>query len=213
MGPVEWFFAGVLTTGAVGTVLAILSRDLAIPWLLDKVRAKRDRVAELEREQRAHDREDAPIRERIVQKVRSLLRAFQRVFIRGSFTLEEWQAWHNQIYELVDSDSGARALGALYRDAMEALNYDQLWINVQSEAERKEPAQATPGRETTPGMRAYLRRQHDASLTQNVGAASLRFVQVLVALGEENADEEFGDMARQAVALAEATILEAPPLD
>jgi hypothetical protein len=211
VGPIEWFFAGVLATGVVGSVCAILARDLAIPWLLDRVRANRDRAAELEREQRAQDREDAPIRERIVQKIRNLLRAFQRVFIRGSFSLEEWQGWHNQIYELVDSDTGARALGALYRDAMEALNYDQLSINIQIDTERKR-AGLTPARDAAPSMSAYLRRQHDAYLTQNVGAATLRFVQVLIALGEENADNEFGDMAREAVALAEATILEAPPL-
>ena len=209
MSPIEWFFAGALATGAISGGLALLLRDFAIPWLLEKVKAGRERASELEREGRAHDREDEPVRQRVVEKVRALLRGFKRVFVRGSFTLEEWQTRHNQIYELVDSDSGARALGSHYRDAMEALNYDQLWINVQADAARTGLERTR--RDGHVVVTTYVQRRHDAHLTQIVSAVTHRFVDLLMALGEQDADAEFGDIARRAEALAEVITSDAGP--
>ncbi len=193
--------------GGAVVVVAWALKELYAPDLLDRRRQERANRLALEAEQRAFEREDEPVRARIISAARDLLQALRRVFIRGQFSLAEWQGWHDRLYGLVESDSGARALGSgLYLEMVEALNYDQLSINVQVSVES---AQLTPPAASSKAA-AYHRRQHDAQLTQNVGSACLKFVPILVALGVDDADKTFGAAARQAIERAERDLQEPP---
>jgi len=196
---------GGLGGGAVVIVVWVL-KELYAPDFLDRRKQERANRQALEAERRAFEREDAPVRARIISAARDLLQALRRVFIRGQFSLAEWQSWHDKLYNLVESNSGARALGSgLYLDMVEALNYDQLSINVQVSVESSAPPAASSEAATD-----YRRRQHDAQLTQNVGTACLKFVPILVALGVDDADKTFGTMAWRAIELAERELQEPP---
>ena len=185
--------------GALPGVMLWALKEIFVPDILD--RHKQRRAAELQHtlEQRAYEREDAPVRARIISAACDLLRSFQRVFARGAFSLKEWQTLHDKLYQMVDCDTGARALGQHYVQMMEVLNYDQLGINVQASIESGGPLTSK-----------YLQAQHDAQFTRNVATTSLRFVPILDALTADVSIDALSRSAHTALALADQTLSRLP---
>jgi hypothetical protein len=172
---------------------------LGAPDILD--RQKQRRAAELQHatERRAYEREDAPVRALIISASLDLLQSFRRVFVRGAFSLEEWQGLHNKLYQMVDCEKGARALGERYLQMMEVLNYDQLGINVQASIESGGPLTSK-----------YLQVQHDAQFTQSVATTLLRFAPILDALTADGSIDGLSRSAHTALALADQTLSRLP---
>jgi hypothetical protein len=181
--------------GAIGTAVLWAGKEIFIPDFLD--RHKQRRAAELQRaaEQRAYDREDAPVRARIVSAILELLRFLQRALLHRAISLAEWQILHNKLHELVDCDSGSRALGETYLPLMELVNFNRLGINVQASIEAR-------GETHFPSLQA----QYDAQFTLNIATKLLRFLPILDSLGVNTSNDDFSKIAVDALASAKQTI-------
>lgn len=199
-----------LLTYAIGFVSALFlwaAKELFVPDLLDWRRQSREARRTEQAELRAIEREDAPVRQRIAAALRTECKALRRVFIRGQFSLDEWQVWHNELKELVESDAGARALGDKYLAFVEAIKYDQLSINIQTdrEAEWSPPEQTDKSR-----LARYKISMHDAYLDQNVATVLQRFAPLLEWLGLCQEASTFENAAAQQLEVAKY-ILSQPP--
>jgi hypothetical protein len=184
--------------GAIGGIVGVVFKDLVGPWILDRLRANRDHAFELERENRANRREDHPLRTRIIERVRSLMRGFHRYYATGEFSLAEWEALHKEIRDLVYTNDGARALGAQHYDAMmEAIGFDDIGIDRRGKIERTDPAQT----KFSAMERENADHERSALTTLSISESGSKFIAVLSALGED-AEIEFGEEMRGAVEFA-----------
>ena len=139
-------------------------------------------------------REESPVRQRIAAALRTECEALYRVFIHGEFSIAEWQAWHDALKVLVESDAGAKALGEKYISFVDALKYDQLSINVQIKHEAEWVAPARIGTAVSPSA-AYRIAMHDAYFEQNVSTVLMRYAPLLLSLGLEEDASKFGEQA------------------
>lgn len=152
------------------------------PDLLARRTHERTEQARIAAEQREEDRRNAPVRAQIAAMIRDEVRSLQRVFIHGSFTLEEWQQLHAHLVGF-QNDDGARALGNHYQTFVDAVTHDQLCINIQTDRTTAWLEAANP--ESAPAKREG--QQRDALTQQNVASSVLSFVTVMHALGLEDA--------------------------
>lgn len=196
----------MFAVGLVSGVVVWAVKDVVAPDFLDL--RKQRRAAELQRaaEQRMYEREDEPTRRRIAAAVSRQVTAMRRVFIHGEFSLEEWQHWHDELKGLVEDTGGARAVGDDYPRFVEALDHDQLCMNIQRghESQWREPGNPESG------SARYAVRQHDAHTAENVASSILQFVPLMEALGIAEA-RNFERSAQQQIELSRAIYNEMPP--
>ncbi len=122
-------FIGGLCVMAIAWFL----KEWLAPDLLDRSKQARAARIQVEAEARAHEREDAPLRERIGSLVKSLCDGLYRgAFLHGEFTFDDWKHWHAELTKLIDSPEGSRALGAHFRIFADALKHDSLSTRIQS---------------------------------------------------------------------------------
>ena len=112
--------------GFLGALVLWFLKELFFPDLLDWRRQAREAKRQHQAELRTIHREESPVRQRIAAALRTECEALYRVFIHGEFSIAEWQAWHDALKVLVESDAGAKALGEKYISFVDALKYDQL---------------------------------------------------------------------------------------
>ena len=128
--------------------------------------------------------DDEATRLEIGVSLERLLTSMRRVFIRGQFSLGEWQALHDDLDKRV-RNNGARALGKLYPELCRALDHDQFAItySMRLHDQYNPKIQDTKSSER---HRAALVRLHDAYAMQNIATN----VQILAPFLRELADAE-----------------------
>jgi hypothetical protein len=111
--------------------------------------------------------DDEAVRAEIAVALERLLTAMRRVFIRGQFTLDEWQALHNDLDDRV-RNRGARALGRLYAKFCQALDHDQFAITYAVRLHDRYPPSSDASKSAHVERRKAMERQHDAYAMQNI---------------------------------------------
>lgn len=186
----------------------LLEHVVAPDWL-DQRRYHRELRLDIAREERAHERENAPTRLRIAAALRNLAEALYRVIcVRGQFSLAEWQSWHNEVKALVESDAGARALALRYPTFISSLNHDQLCINIQTD---KDNAQSTTRSRTNDKYARYEQMIAYAQFEQNVCSSLADLAERLRDLGFQTDADKYARVAQQHAELAASQLSTKPP--
>jgi len=193
--------------GAAATAALWVLREIIAPDFLDWRKQRRGADLQREAEARSHDREDEPVRRRVSAALLEELRGLRRGLLRGQFSLGEWQARHDTL-RLLDGADAARALGDQYQHYRDALEYDQLSINIATRD--REELDSVGGSDDDP-MRRYAIRQHDARGSQNIAQVVMRFTPLLTALGEKREAARFEYVATTQDLLAVRILSELPP--
>lgn len=183
--------------GAVVVAAPWALKELFVPDLLDRWRQGRTEKVTIGAEQRANEREDAPVRERIIAVVLAELKLLQRIFLNGTFTIEEWQDHHERVASLVDAEDAARSLGKLYQPMVQAVAHDKFSIGIQ----RRQLENYPPINPNAPNAADEIRFRN-AETIHNAADAAIRYTKVLATLSPQDA-QRYEDIAVQALGTAQ----------